>query len=74
MVMANINVGDKVELPGVNGAFEVKSVSRLTRGNLQTVLEKDKSRICITRNQATFKKVKTQLKKLDKFSEILAEL
>ena len=73
--MANLNVGDKVELPGVNETYEVKSLSRLTRGNLQAVLEKDdRSRICITRNQASFKKVKAPLKKLDKFAEILAEL
>lgn len=74
MVMANIYVGDKVELPGVNGVYEVKSISSLTRGNLQAVLEKDKSRICITRNRATFKKIKPMRKFDDKFSEILAEL
>lgn len=74
MVMANINVGDKVELQGVNGTYLVKSVSNLSRGNVQAVLEKDKSRICITRNGATFKKVKSMPKFDDKFSEILAEL
>ncbi len=74
MVMAIFKKGDKVTIHGTEGFYKIVSVSVLTKGILQAVLEKNNSRICVTRNQGSFKHYKVMSTHKDKFEEILAEL
>lgn len=74
MAMANIKKGEMITIHGADGVYQVKSVSRVNRGTVQAVLEKDGSRICLTRNQASFKHIKPSTSFNDKFDEILDEL
>jgi len=57
MSMANIRKGDKVELKFSQGIYEVKSVSPISRGKIQVILEKDNFRVCVTRDSAAFKHI-----------------